>query len=180
LSLKHDNSIKDRKNVTIFLGKEIKMQGLSRITKQTVITKFQARFRGRQLRNKQLRQAVLNRDIPLMNWLITNGVNVNAQNRDGYTPLHIAVRAGNIDIVDKLLAKGANVNVTDNMGRTALHLAENTDYLGMLKYFASLPTDGKYEFISEVVLDHSKPELLSDDMSVCHRQVNGLINFMGY
>ncbi len=44
----------------------------------------------------------------------------------------------------------------------------------MLKNFASLPTDGKYEATTEVPLDHSKPELLSDNMRVYHKQNKGV------
>ena len=39
------------------------------------------------------------------------GVNVNAMNKYGWTPLHEAVTGGHKDIAELLIAKGADVNV---------------------------------------------------------------------
>ena len=43
-------------------------------------------------------------------------------NAYGNTPLHTAVRAGNVDIVRLLLEKDVNINARNNLGSTALHL----------------------------------------------------------
>ncbi|RPA83162.1 ankyrin [Ascobolus immersus RN42] len=44
-------------------------------------------------------------------------------NKDGWTPLHHASRAGNADIVRKLLEKGADINDSTYDGRTSFILA---------------------------------------------------------
>ena len=55
--------------------------------------------------------------------LIEGGANVNVQNNEGDTPLHIAVMEGLLDIVKKLIAEGANVNAQNSAGDTPLHIA---------------------------------------------------------
>lgn len=54
-------------------------------------------------------------------------VDVNAQDRDGYTALHYASINGHLKVVQCLLSvqssHGLNVNLTDNQNRTALHRA---------------------------------------------------------
>jgi ankyrin repeat protein len=55
--------------------------------------------------------------------LIENRAQVNATNKDGETPLHLASYLGKNPVVNMLIRNGANVNATDNRGNTPLHLA---------------------------------------------------------
>lgn len=48
-------------------------------------------------------------------------LDVNARDREGWTPLHIAVHDGNRDMIQLLIARGADVNVRDRSGRTPLY-----------------------------------------------------------
>ncbi len=50
--------------------------------------------------------------ISVVEQLISEGVNVNARDSCGYTPLLEASTEGNLSIVELLLSKGANVNDT--------------------------------------------------------------------
>ncbi|XP_075231527.1 ankyrin repeat domain-containing protein 27-like [Lycorma delicatula] len=55
---------------------------------------------------------------------LTESVNVNVCNSEGYTPLHIAVMHGQVELVKMLLSAGAIINLrTRNKNRTALHIA---------------------------------------------------------
>ena len=58
-----------------------------------------------------------------MNRLIASGVNVNAKDNKGRTPLHRAIDYGYHSIVEALLAAGASVSVKDDIGQTPLHMA---------------------------------------------------------
>jgi ankyrin repeat protein len=51
------------------------------------------------------------------------GVDVDARNNIGATPLYIASREGNIDVVNVLIAHGADVNARNNDGDTPLLVA---------------------------------------------------------
>jgi len=48
-------------------------------------------------------------------YLVEHGVNVNEQDRDGVTPLHVSVRAGQLDVVKFLLEHGADPCIRDNV-----------------------------------------------------------------
>ncbi|XP_014247327.1 ankycorbin [Cimex lectularius] len=48
---------------------------------------------------------------------------VSSQDQDGYSPLHLAVIAGNIPLARLLLSRGAPVNAPDNEGHTPAHWA---------------------------------------------------------
>jgi pectate lyase len=54
---------------------------------------------------------------------IKNGVDVNEEDAQGMTPLHLAVQGGHREIVEFLLSQGADVNAKNNEGKTPLELA---------------------------------------------------------
>jgi len=59
----------------------------------------------------------------IVNFLIANKADVNAQGWGGFTPLHYAAGSGHKDVAGLLLANKAKVNVERKSGETALHLA---------------------------------------------------------
>ena len=69
-----------------------------------------------------LHQAIRNRDFYLIEAVIDKTPNINAQDSEGNTPLHLAVHGYNSAITD-LLNHGANPNIQNNAGDTPLHLA---------------------------------------------------------
>lgn len=55
--------------------------------------------------------------------LIDKGANVNAKNKEGFSPLAFAVEANNIEVVKLLLKKGSDVNDTNSWDETPLMMA---------------------------------------------------------
>ncbi|MCS5711374.1 ankyrin repeat domain-containing protein [Candidatus Berkiella aquae] len=55
--------------------------------------------------------------------LIADGIDIDAQDDKGNTPLHWAVRQGYPEIIQLLIDNGANVNAQNNEGNAPLHLA---------------------------------------------------------
>lgn len=70
-----------------------------------------------------LYQAVLDNNGALIEMLLGQGADINAQDEDGCTALHAAVSVGTTRIVKLLLAKKANPNIASNSGWTVLHTA---------------------------------------------------------
>jgi ankyrin repeat protein len=54
---------------------------------------------------------------------VTLGVDVNARDRNGWTPLHFAVRANSAEVVKLLVNAGAHLDVANDRGVTPLHLS---------------------------------------------------------
>jgi ankyrin repeat protein len=55
--------------------------------------------------------------------LLAKGVNANAADTNGKTPLHEAAEEGHSDVVQVLLAAGANINAATKTGSTPLFLS---------------------------------------------------------
>jgi len=60
---------------------------------------------------------------PVLDYLLARGVDVNAQSRNGSTPLMTAVQTGQGEIVRLLLSKGADARIKAANGGTALTLS---------------------------------------------------------
>jgi ankyrin repeat protein len=58
-----------------------------------------------------------------LQFLLTEGSNVNARNIDGRTPLHTAAKSGHVDIARELICWTADINCKDTDGKTPLLLA---------------------------------------------------------
>lgn len=52
--------------------------------------------------------------------LISRGASINVQDKNGMSPLHIAVREGFDNIANKLINDGSDVNMKDRYGKTPL------------------------------------------------------------
>ncbi|MFQ3594753.1 MAG: ankyrin repeat domain-containing protein [Sphingomonadaceae bacterium] len=73
------------------------------------------------------------RDAPWMRFLIEEGADINARDRDGNTALHVATMAGYADGVRLLIAFKANVNAVNGRGQTALFKAVERRDADMVK-----------------------------------------------
>jgi cytohesin len=65
--------------------------------------------------------------------LIDNGANIHFKNKDGYSPLHNAVKGCHSDVAKLLIAKRAYVTTTNNQGTSLLHEAATTNQKEMIE-----------------------------------------------
>ncbi|MCA8992283.1 MAG: ankyrin repeat domain-containing protein [Planctomycetaceae bacterium] len=74
-------------------------------------------------------------DASLVQLLISSGVDVEAADRLGWTPLHFAVRNGCSACVSALINAGASLNVVDSRGISPLHrlLVSNVQRLDLVR-----------------------------------------------
>jgi ankyrin repeat protein len=56
----------------------------------------------------------------VVSWLLTNGANINHQDRNGWSALHFAVQERNSEVAEYLLHHGASVHLQDSYGNTPL------------------------------------------------------------
>lgn len=88
----------------------------------------------------------------LLHWAIFHGwdlseeevanytsIQLNQQDRDGSTPLHLAILSRDISIISILCSRGASPVIKDQQGFTPAHLAAESGYRAALQYFIDSP-----------------------------------------
>ena len=85
----------------------------------------QANIRAAYSRYNDVITATVMRDRAAVKELLDDGKNPNARQKDGFTPLMVAVSNGDAEIAGMLLAKGADPNLRSQGGTTALSIAKS-------------------------------------------------------
>jgi ankyrin repeat protein len=86
------------------------------------------KLRGYEFDEKSFHAAAGAGDTMAINAFLDGGINPNAQNSDGRTPLISAAARGDLEVVKLLLQRGADVNMKDKEGYTALFHAIEAMY----------------------------------------------------
>ena len=73
----------------------------------------------------------------IMDLLVKSGADVNAQDAEGFTPLHMAAIHGNLKIVKKLVDLDADVHIVTTDGKNAAELAHLNEELEIEEYLES-------------------------------------------
>ena len=84
-----------------------------------------------------LHKACENGYLPIVDYLISKGANIEAKDKEGKTPLHYACSNNHSLIVGYLISKGANIEAMDENGRTPLHHASYSSKIDIVKFLIS-------------------------------------------
>jgi hypothetical protein len=94
-------------------------------------------------------------ELPVVEYVISTGsgsIDVNAKDKDGNTPLHVAASQGRGQIVRLLLDQsGINDSIPNYHGRLPLDLARTPDIFQQLQLSRSIFVDGKIKQIQELI-----------------------------
>ena len=71
----------------------------------------------------KLHSAIQERNLEMVEFLLSSGADVNERNNCNLAPIHFAVWTGDSNILKILVQNGANLEARDLYGFTALHLA---------------------------------------------------------
>ena len=94
----------------------------------------------------------------IIDLLVKSGANVNAQDAEGFTPLHMAAIHGNLKIVKKLVDLEADVNIVTTDGKNAAELAHLNEELEIEEYLKSKMSSSQRTKKNEV--DSERADLL--------------------
>ena len=75
-----------------------------------------------------------NNSVEIVKFLLRNGADINAKDKNGWNPLHRAIWFGKIEIVRVLIQNGAKINAKDNHGWSPLDLAAYCGHWLIVKY----------------------------------------------
>ena len=84
-----------------------------------------------------------NNEPEIIDLLVKSGANVNAQDAEGFTPLHMATIHGNLKIVKKLVGLEADVNIVTTGGKNVVELAHLNEELEIEEYLESKMTSSQ-------------------------------------
>ena len=76
-------------------------------------------------------------NIDKIKYLISQGANIDCQNENKFTPLHLASQEDHLNIVKYLISQGANIECQDKDKSTPLHIASSKGHLNIVKYLIS-------------------------------------------
>jgi len=83
-----------------------------------------------------------NPNTDVIEYLVSQGIDVNEASGFEECPLHCAARNFNIEIVKYLISQGAKMNAQDEDGQTPLHFAVGCSNKDVVKYLISKGADG--------------------------------------
>ncbi len=86
------------------------------------------------------------RQLQYLDLFIKYGANLNQQDKQGKTPLHLAVQKENIDVCKKLLFNGARPDLKDKKGETPYSLAQREPKSKIAKFFKYYKQNRLLEF----------------------------------
>lgn len=79
-----------------------------------------------------MHQAVITGNLVELNNYLQNTQNINQQDANGDTVLHLAVKNNNVEIINLLLNTGINLGITNNEKKKAIDYAQNDDIINLI------------------------------------------------
>lgn len=99
--------------------------------------------------NSPLDDVVRYGNLSIIQLLLQQKININAQDKRGWCSLHIACRMGNMDIIKLLLQHNADISIADHSGSTAMLEACSYGHIAVVTYLLSTKP-----YVEQIDLEH--------------------------
>ena len=136
-----------KRNATVPISGEKGVQLLRRAVSKTLPDLFaRMAWMGADLTIEQggltlLHAAAEGGSVPIVETLLSKGLDVNRRDANGWTPLLFAVDARRPAVIDLLLARGADKHARTTIGQSAYNIAEDDDARDVMAYLAARDFD---------------------------------------
>ena len=106
-------------------------------------------------------------DLPLLELYLSEGLDVNDKEPNGFSPLHLAALYNQVALARHLLTIGASARSANNWNDTPLHRAATCGYAEMCKLLLEAGADPDFEdWRNKTPADYAKEELMRPAMKV--------------
>jgi ankyrin repeat protein len=95
----------------------------------------------------------------MVKFLVDNNADINAQDNEGWTPLHAAVSVGNLDVAKYLISKGASLSMCNNDNDLPIDLCDSSN--AQMKDY--LDEEMRRQSINAEFEKHREEELMYND-----------------
>ncbi|KAL6697946.1 ankyrin repeat-containing domain protein [Trichoderma pleuroticola] len=126
----YEERIRNMEDVNRIQQEALERQAKERSKREKHEAWLQAR-RNKNNNGTSLHEAAVNGRVNVIRSLLDRGANIEAENRDGNSPLFMAAWHGKVAVAEMLLNRGAYVQPVNNYGNTPLHDAAQTGQVAM-------------------------------------------------
>jgi ankyrin repeat protein len=91
--------------------------------------------------NYMLNVAVIEGNIEIVKYLVSQGADINIKDSSGKTPLQITIHEGRVELINYFLSKDADVDMKDHFNETSLHYATDRGEIEVVKLIVSHGAD---------------------------------------
>jgi ankyrin repeat protein len=122
--------------------------------------------------NNPLMHSLIARNSEIASLILNYNFNIDLQNNNKETALHLATRYGNLNLLSKILAKGPDLNISNKDGRKAIALSREKSVLNLISNWEAKPDNKLKVKIKELTNLRKSLEKKNHDLIEAKDQFN--------
>jgi len=123
-----------------------------------------------------LHAAVMKRQVHLIPSILASGIDINCQDSNRQTALHIAAKNDFTEIVELLLSRNAKTDITDKSGKTAFYCAVEARHIASAKLLKAKMYYGTFDYRSDAGCTSLHVAANYNDVDLVRLHVDGWVD----